>query len=110
MITYLVISFELSQLHVQLKSQKGVNADGLNVEDAAHCLKLLTGQVVKGDFIFKQLGKLEDLLGGGPDSLPANLQQYSIQFICVCVLFLHAADSHFCCTLNDECIYTHESK
>ena len=28
----------------------------------------------------------------------------------VCVLFLHAADSHFCCTLNDECIYTHESK
>ena len=109
MITYPVISFELSQLHVQLKSQKGVNADGLNVEDAAHCLKLLTGQVVKGDFIFKQLGKLEDLLGGWPDSLPANLQQYSIQFIFVWVLFLHA-DSHFCCTLNDECIYTHESK
>ena len=31
-------------------------------------------------------------------------------YLCVCVLFLHAADSHFCCTLNDECTYTHESK
>ena len=104
MITHLVISFELSQLHVQLKSQKGVNADGLNVEDAAHCLKLLTGQVVKGDFVFKQLGKLEDLLGGWPDSLPANLQ-HSIQLIFVRALFLHA-DSQLSCTVNDECIYT----
>lgn len=78
MITDLVISFELSEFHVQLKSQKRVNADWLNIENAAHCLKLLTGQVVQSDFILKQLGKLEDLLGGWPDPLTANLKQHFI--------------------------------